>query len=92
MQLILSTNFHEPYSYGELKAITDRALSDFDAPLTDEYRNRGWSSILNVVTDPELANVSPMEVMRCVARDDETNGLEFSEWVAICAVALKWVA
>jgi uncharacterized membrane protein len=88
-RVVLATNYGESYSYSDIKSITDRALSYFDLPQTNEYRSRVWSSILSVIKAPELSHVSPMAVMRCVAAEDETNGMELSEWIALCAVALK---
>ncbi|MCU1529666.1 MAG: hypothetical protein JWP75_3429 [Frondihabitans sp.] len=91
-RVVLSTNFGESYSYSEVKSATDAALSATGESVNDDMRNRGWSSILTVVKAPELSAVSPMEVMRCVAREGVTParaGLGFPDVVALCAVAYK---
>jgi hypothetical protein len=86
---VLDANYGESYSYSEIKSTTDQALYIFGLPQTDDYRSRAWSSVLTVVKEPELSQVSPMDVMRCVAADDETGGLKFTDMVALCAVSLK---
>lgn len=47
------------YTYEEVAAATDWALTASNTPVTDEYRSRAWSSILSAVAD---LNVEPMAV------------------------------
>jgi len=91
-RVVLSANYGESYTYDSIKSITDTALSNMGEAVNNDRRSRAWSAVLAVLKQPELANVSPMDVMRCVATDDggaaKNAGMSFSDMVAICAVTL----
>jgi len=89
---VLAASYDESYTYAEVQSASDAALQSVGEKVTDEMRSKAWSAVLKPLDDPAYQGVSPMGIMRCIAREGATvkaQGGGFPEATAVCiAVAL----
>ncbi len=75
------------YSYAQIKAATDAALSSTGTALTDENRSRAWSAVLSVTggLTTKGYSVDAMAGMRCIPDLGQVSGMDFPDTAALCA-------
>ncbi len=90
---VLAASYDESYTYAEVQEASDNALRSVGLVPSDETRKQAWSAVLKPLDDPAYYGVSPMWVMRCIAREGQavrSQGGGFPEAAVICIAAAPY--